>query len=209
MAAHRFESALAAFEIEDRLHPPRPGAILFAGSSSITRWNRQLPDDMAPLDVVGRGFGGSTMADLLDAADRILLPWAPRALVVYEGDNDLASGRPVDGVWSDFERFLAWATERLPAARLYFLAVKYSPARRAIWPLMRRLNQRLWELEKQQPGRWFVLDTATPLMTREGEPRAECYAEDGLHLSPAGVAVWRSVIRPALLAREGHASVKT
>jgi len=140
---------------------------------------------------------------------RILLSWARRALVVHEGDNDLASGRLVDGVWSDFERFLACATERLPAARLYFLAVKYSPARRAIWPLMWRLKQRLWELEKQQPGRWFVLDIATPLMTREGEPRAECYAEDNLHLSPAGVAVWRSVIRPALLAREGHANVKT
>jgi len=148
------------------------------------------------------------MADLLEVAERIIPPWVPRAVVVYEGDNDLAAGRTVEAVAGDFERFIGWLFERCPAVRLYLLAVKYSPARRSLWPLMRALNERLAARCAAEQNLFFV-DTATPLMTENGEARQELYGADGLHLNEAGYAVWREIIRSALLAREFQEIAKT
>ncbi len=194
----RFEKEIAAFEEEDRRSPPQSGVILFAGSSSITRWNRRLSTDMAPLRVVGRGFGGSTMADLLGVWERIIPPWQPNAVVVYEGDNDLAGGRLVEEVREDFEHFFTALFSWRPGLRVYVLAVKFSPIRRSLWPLMRSLNAVL-EARCRFDSRLMFIDTAASLMDHAGEPRLEFYAADGLHLSEAGYAAWREVIRPVLM----------
>ena len=87
---NRFEDEISAFEAADSLAMPAPGSVLFVGSSSIRFWNT-LEEDMAPLPVINRGFGGSTFDDLLFYMDRIVMPYQPSAVVLYEGDNDIAS----------------------------------------------------------------------------------------------------------------------
>ena len=89
--AQGWEPAIRDFEEQDKAHPPRPGGIVFAGSSSFRFWDT-LVSDMKPLDVINRGFGGSEFSDLDQYANRIVIAYRPRAVVVYEGDNDLAEG---------------------------------------------------------------------------------------------------------------------
>jgi hypothetical protein len=86
-----WESSIRKFEAEDHIHPPHQNAILFIGSSSINFWHT-LSADMAPLDVINRGFGvgGSQLAHVNYYATRIVLPYHPRAIVLYAGDNDLS-----------------------------------------------------------------------------------------------------------------------
>ncbi len=85
----RWEEAIARFDADA---PSRPkGAIVLTGSSSFARW-RTMEEDLAPLTVVPRGFGGSTMADVLHYVDRLVKPYQPRAVVIYEGDNDTNNG---------------------------------------------------------------------------------------------------------------------
>ncbi|RKZ06644.1 hypothetical protein DRQ32_10900, partial [bacterium] len=92
-----FESAIVAFEETDSLGMPPPGGIVFTGSSSIRFWNT-LAEDMAPLPVIRRGFGGAHMTHVIHNARRVITAYAPRAIVVFVGGNDLASGKSVETI---------------------------------------------------------------------------------------------------------------
>src|SRR4051794_27922204 len=88
-SASKWESSVVAIEKRLKEKPPPADAIFFAGSSSIVKWD--LPKSFPGLPVVKVGFGGSQLADSTHFAPRILLPFAPRAVVLYAGDNDLAA----------------------------------------------------------------------------------------------------------------------
>ena len=108
IAPTRFEDAIQAFEAEDQAMMPPQGAILITGSSSIRRWHPSMKADLAPLTVIPRGFGGSAMADVLHFVDRLVIPYAPRAVVIYEGDNDTGRDRPPPvTIASELERIVS------------------------------------------------------------------------------------------------------
>ena len=80
-------SEIKAFESQDASFPPPPGAVEIVGSSTIRLWG-SVRNDLAPLEVIPRGFGGSSADDLDYYLDRIVLKYAPRAVAIYEGDTD-------------------------------------------------------------------------------------------------------------------------
>src|SRR6516164_10408221 len=96
----RWEKDIAAFERRDRDKPPPKNAVLFVGSSSIRLWD--LPKSFAGVEVINRGFGGSHLADVVHFAPRIVLPYEPRLIVLYAGDNDIAAGKTPERVHADF-----------------------------------------------------------------------------------------------------------
>lgn len=195
-----WESAIVAFEESDRTAPPPPGAIVFTGSSSIRMWS-SLAEDMAPLVVLNRGFGGSHIAHVNHFAERIVTPYGPSAVVLYAGDNDLASGsdKTPETVFGDFRRFVEIVRGAHPDARVYFLAIKPSLSRWDRWPLMRDANARIAAFASETPGVEYV-DVATPMLGPDGRPRPELFIVDGLHLNEAGYALWTDIVRPVLLA---------
>ena len=200
----RFEREIAAFERADRRAPPPSGAIVVAGSSSIRIWQRAKPsirEDLAPLTVIPRGFGGSTMYDLLYYADRIVLPYRPRAVVVYEGDNDTAAGIAPEKVFDTFRRLVHKLHKHNPKMRVYFLAIKPSPKRRSVWRKAQAANDRIrrW---CARDDRLFFIDVATPLLDEAGEPKAALFQADRLHLNRRGYAIWKKVIREVLIKHE-------
>src|SRR3984885_884216 len=89
-APQGWESDVHAFELDDQAHPPKAGSIVFTGSSSFVRW-RTLSEDMKPLPVLNRAFGGSEYTDVNQYAARTVIKYRPPAVVVYAGDNDLAA----------------------------------------------------------------------------------------------------------------------
>src|SRR5438552_10914814 len=100
-----WESEIRGFERADRRAPPKPGVIVFTGSSSIRLW-RTLPQDMSPLPVVNRGFGGSQIDHVSRYAPRIIFPYHPRAVVLYAGVDDLVWGKTPEEVLVEFQRFV-------------------------------------------------------------------------------------------------------
>jgi hypothetical protein len=193
-----WEFQIRAFEQADRLHPPKAGAILFIGSSSIRLWHT-LARDMAPLRVLQRGFGGCHLAHVTHYAERIVLPYQPRAVVLYAGENDLGwwSRKTPETVLADFKRFVATVQENLPGTPVYFLAIKRSPIRRGRWTEMTRANRLIEEFATESPRVVFV-DTTTPLLDSRGAPRPEYLPWYRLHLTASGYAVWASILRPLL-----------
>src|SRR5690349_16186300 len=75
----RWEKNIAAFEAQDRENPPPKRALLFIGSSTIVRW-KTLAEDFPEYKTINRGFGGSQIEDSAYYADRVVIPYAPRAV---------------------------------------------------------------------------------------------------------------------------------
>lgn len=199
----RFNRDIERFELRDREQMPPQGAVLFTGSSSIRFWHEHLEEDMPGLTVVGRGFGGSTMYDLLYYADRVILPYKPRAVVIYEGDNDINTGVSPEKVLETFDALLRVIHASLPDCRVYILSIKPSHARWDLWPKMQQTN-RLFAERCDKDDRLTYVDLATPLLGEDGKPNAAFFVEDQLHLNREGYVVWRDTLAPILKEAEAE-----
>lgn len=193
----RFESEILAFAAADSAARPPEGAVVFYGSSSIRMWHDRLAADFAPLRVVGRGFGGSTMSEAAWWVDRVVAPLRPWAVVLYEGDNDIEMGRLPTHVVADFDLLVAKLRTKVPGVRIFVLSIKPSGARWAKWGKMQATNAMLAAACGRPDSRMTFVDVATPMIWG-GLPRPEMYLEDRLHLTPAGYDAWRSVLQPKL-----------
>lgn len=194
-----WEGTIEDFEAADAEAFPEPGAIVFTGSSSIRLWST-LEQDMAPLRVLNRGFGGAHMDHVVHFADRIIRPYAPRALVVYAGDNDIGAGKSPERVEADFRALVELVRESQPDLAIYYLTIKASRLRWELWPVMHEANERIAALAAADPA-IHVIDVSSPMIEQGlgDEPPSSLFALDGLHLSDEGYALWTSVVRPRLL----------
>lgn len=200
----RFEEAVRAFEAEDRAMMPPEGAIVVTGSSSIRRWHPSLKQDLAPLTVIPRGFGGSTMQDVEHFLERLVLAYKPRAVVIYEGDNDTgAYGVPPAEIAGRLEAIVDRIHAALPAARVYVMSVKPSLARAAVWGKAQETNALYQELAAGN-GLVSYIDVATPFLRADGKVLDDVFIEDGLHLNEKGTRIWAATIRTALMAGEAR-----
>ncbi|MBT8420217.1 MAG: hypothetical protein KJO08_05065 [Gammaproteobacteria bacterium] len=197
----RFEPAIRSFEAADEKQPPPENAIVVVGSSSIRGWHGSIKQDMSPMTVIPRGFGGSNMNDLLYYADRIVLPYRPQAVVVYEGDNDVAQGISPAKIADAFRVFVGKVHKVLPECRIYFLSIKPSISRWPLWSKMKAAND-LIAAECARDKRLTFVDVASGMLDEEGKPRGDIFEEDNLHMNRRGYELWRGILRPVLIKAE-------
>ncbi len=194
------DNQVAAFERKDIKYPPPPGAIVVVGSSTIRLWV-QIRNDLAPLETIPRGFGSSTANDLDYYLDRIVLPYAPRAVVIYEGDHDLQVGMTPEFILERMTSVVQRIGTAYPDARIYLISVKPSPKFASLWPQAQVVNQMFQDLCLYVPNCSYV-DTASYLLLPNGKPNTAYFRSDRIHLNDAGYAVWNGVLKPVLLAGE-------
>jgi lysophospholipase L1-like esterase len=192
----KWEKEIAAFEAMDKTNPPPPNAILFVGSSIIRLW-KTLARDFPEFPVINRGFGGSEMADSLRFAARIVLPYRPRQVVVYAGDNDLANGKTPEQVSEDYREFVRKVRDHLPRTRLAYIAIKPSPSRWKLAEKARTANRLIAQFSATDDHLAFI-DIFTPMLNGEKQPREELFLSDKLHLNAEGYQLWTDTIRPHL-----------
>ncbi|MDZ4859444.1 MAG: SGNH/GDSL hydrolase family protein [Candidatus Hydrogenedentes bacterium] len=190
-AADRWEGAIKAFEAKDIENPPQSGSVLFIGSSSIRMWD--LAKSFPGLATINRGFGGSYLRDSTHYADRIAIPYQPRAIILYAGDNDIASGITADELLIDFKAFEATIRKVLPETSIIYLSIKPSVKRWDQYPEQQKANKLIADYAKSGQRLRFV-DVGTPLLGEDGKPRADLLLKDGLHLNEAGYAIWNKVL---------------
>lgn len=178
----------------DSANPPPQRGIVFVGSSSIRLWTT-LAQDFPGASVINRGFGGSRIADSTRHADKLVVPYHPRLVVLYAGDNDIAEGRTAAQVLADFQAFVDRLRSNLPHVAIIFVSIKPSVARVALWPRMRAANEEVAAWAKSQHDVIYV-DVASRMLDGEGRPRPELLLPDGLHMRPAGYAIWVDALTP-------------
>jgi lysophospholipase L1-like esterase len=194
--ASQWEPEFERFEAQDRANPPRPGGIVFVGSSSIRNWVT-LERDFPGLPVLNRGFGGSESGDVVQFADRIVVRYKPRVVVYYEGDNDLFAGKTPAQVLNNFQTFVATMHRELPGTRVVFVSVKPSIARWNIVDKTRETNQLVGDYVRTD-DRLVYVDVFSSMLDASGRPRRELFVEDGLHMTPAGYVIWQHLIAPVI-----------
>jgi lysophospholipase L1-like esterase len=202
--ANRFQPVIDAWVAQDAETPPPDDAVLFIGSSSIRLW-KTLHEDFPQYDVIQRGFGGSTFADANLFIDNIVSPYDPAAIVVFEGTNDIASGKTGEQAFEDYKTFVGLIRDGQKSCDkptpILFIGITPTESRWGHWPEMQIANELVREYAEEHDG-LFYIDTVTRILDTApepgGPPSAELFRSDLLHLSPEGYALWVEIITPAL-----------
>lgn len=193
---HRWEPTIQKFEAEDKTHAPMKGGVVFIGSSSIARWTN-LAESFPDLKVVNRGFGGSELADSAKYASRVVVPHAPRIVVLYAGENDLNRGVTPETIAGDFGTFTGVIRGSLPSTRIVVIGLKPSLLR---WKLRDGMHQTntLLRTRCAADRNCAYVDPWPSMIGKDGTPRPEFFVADGLHMTPEGYKAWTEMLRPHL-----------
>ena len=192
----RYEKDIRAFEAADKTNPPPQDAILFVGSSSIRLWTN-LAQAFPGHKVLNRGFGGSHLSDSVTFVDRIVTPYKPKLVLLYAGDNDIASGKSPEQVFGDYKAFVRRIRVALPDTRIAYIAIKPCPAREKYLDSVKATNRLIQDFTTSD-DRLLFIDVFTPMLNKEGRPRADLCIKDGLHPNAQCYELWASIIQPLL-----------
>ncbi len=195
-AANKWEPFIAAFEKADKTALPPAGGIEFVGSSTMVKW-KTLKEDFAGLPVFNRGFGGSQSSDVLHYLDRIVIPYKPKTIVFYAGDNDLAAGKSAEQVIQTWKLIMAGIASKLPETKVIYLSLRPSVKRKALLGTQKAVNDGIRASMEGKENMRFV-DLTPALMTPEGQPNAKLLVADMLHLNADGYQVLTGIVKPLL-----------
>ena len=194
--SHRFEANVRAYEAADRTNPPPPNAILLVGDSQFFRW-KTLREDLPGYTIVNRGIDSFQMSDLLYFADRLVLPYQPRLIVLHVGGNDVHDGRGATNVLADFQAFVARVREKTPHVPIAFTSTTPGPGRWAETAQRKETNRLIKDYIATQPGLLYI-DLWDAMLTPDGQPRPDLWVTDGIHPNHDGYLVRVKIMRPLI-----------
>jgi lysophospholipase L1-like esterase len=185
---------------KDKLEPVEKNGIVITGSSSVRFWQPHIHSDFTQIDVISRGFGGSNMNDLLYFSEALITQYQPRAVAIYEGDNDIAQGISPALILNKFIELSNKLRSSLPDIRIYFISIKPSIARQSMWPKMVETNQLIQDICNPELNCTYI-DVASKLLN-DGLPKQDIFIEDGLHLNKKGYQLWSEAVVGVIEAME-------
>jgi lysophospholipase L1-like esterase len=193
-----FADEIAAFKKQDSLHPVSANSILFIGSSSFRMWT-DVQQAFPKYPIINRGFGGSTLADVIYYANDIIFPYHPKQIIIYCGENDLASDDSINSmiVFKRFQTLFNMIREKLPNTSFVFVSIKPSPSRTRLLDEMQNANALIKAFLAGQSNTGYV--DVFNRMIKKGKITEELFREDKLHMTEKGYAIWRKAIKPYLL----------
>lgn len=194
-----FSEEIAAFKKADSVHFPPTNAILFIGSSSFRKWE-DVQEYFPKYTIINRGFGGSSLPDVIRYADDIIFPYNPKQIVIYCGENDLASSDTVTGntVYSRFVTLFDLIRNRLPDVSIAFVSMKPSPSRTHLFDKMVNGNSMIRDFLKSRKNAEYI-DVYSRMLNKDGTPMQDIFLEDNLHMNVKGYAIWKKEFLPYLI----------
>ncbi|MBS1948074.1 MAG: G-D-S-L family lipolytic protein [Bacteroidetes bacterium] len=196
--AQPFKADIENFKKQDSIVPPMQHAILFVGSSSFTKWT-DIQDYFPGYPIINRGFGGSTLPDVIYYAKDIIFPYQPKQVVIYCGDNDFASSDTISArtVVARFKKLFWIIRKKLPATSIVFISVKPSPSRAKLMTKEVVGNRTIRDFLAKQKNTAFV-DVYHLMLDESGKPLSSIFMQDSLHMNANGYAIWKKAIEPVL-----------
>ncbi|WP_197454156.1 GDSL-type esterase/lipase family protein [Stieleria varia] len=197
-AVERWEDDIQALEALDAELEPNPDAVLVIGSSSVRRWST-IQRDLAPYRPIRRGYGGAKFTDMAVFAERLISPHQFRAMLMFVGNgitgaDDDHTPEQIDSL---ARSIVAVAHRHQPDAAVFLIEITPCEKRFAAWSKIRDVNAVLREIALTTPNTYFI-PTAGLYLDSQGNPRAELFVEDKLHLNDAGYRQWGRLIRSRL-----------
>ena len=198
--AERWDATIQKFEDQDKVSPPPQNGIVFIGASSIVRWN--LPEYFPGLgaEAINRGFGGSQSVDSVRYVERIVVPYHPRIVVYYAGDNDVEANVPAQEIARQFELFDQKVHAALPQTKIVFISIKPS-IRRWKWIDTISSANAMVKAYCAKEKHLVFMDIERQMLGPDGKPNPDLLVADGLHMTPAGYRIWTAALTPLLKER--------
>ena len=197
--AQPFINDIRAFKKQDSISFPPKDAILFVGSSSFTKW-KDVQNYFPGYTIINRGFGGSVLSDVIRYESDIIFPYQPKQIVIYCGENDVASSDTITGkiVLERFKQLFNDIRVQFPKTTITFISLKPSPLR---WQIKERIietNALIKKYLKKKKNTSFI-NIWNSMLTAAGTPMPDIFIEDRLHMNAKGYAIWQKIIAPYLL----------
>jgi lysophospholipase L1-like esterase len=196
--AQPFADEIQAFKNQDKLNPPPAHSILFVGSSSFRKWT-DVSNYFPGYTIINRGFGGSIFPDVIRYTNDIIIPYHPKQVVIYCGDNDLASSDAItaDSVFERFRVLFEMIRTGLPGENIVYVSIKPSPSRARLKEKMEKANLLIQTYLSIQSNAAFV-DVYHKMLNPDGSIMTDIFLEDNLHMNAKGYAIWQKAILPYL-----------
>ncbi len=193
-----FYDEIEHFKKLDSVQLPPKNAILFVGSSSFRKWEdvqSYFPDET----IINRGFGGSELTDAIRYANDIIIPYHPRQIVIYSGENDLAYSDSITPqiVLSRFKKLFNIIRSSMPAVPIIYISIKPSSSRQRLMPEMLVANTLIKQYLQTKRKTVFV-DVYHKMLDEKGNPIADIFLDDNLHMNAKGYHIWQKAIEPYL-----------
>ena len=202
----RFAKDIERFAFSDEVEMPPEGGIVCVGSSSMRMWHPRMAKDLDGLTFIPRGFGGSQYTDVIYFADELILKYKPRAVLIYEGDNDAFEKKHPQRIFADCKYLVDICQSLLPGLRFYIISAKPSPARWDIADQMQEANTLIRKHCRKRDDLVYI-DPWKPMLGKDDKPLPDIFVEDQLHLNEKGYKLWADAIVPVL--RRGEAAFET
>lgn len=192
-----FWSEIQGFQKQDSVAMPAKNGIVFVGSSSVRMWEN-AEQTFKQYQVINRGFGGSTLADAILYLDHLVFPYAPGQVVIYSGENDVASGVSATETFSRLKTLVTEIRARQPKVALVYISMKESPSRKQHRDTLLKANAMIKKYLTSLPKAEY-LDVNAKMLDKAGNTRPELFREDMLHMKKEGYDIWEKALRPYLL----------
>ena len=192
-----FWKEIKAFKSADSVKAPPQNAIVFVGSSSFRMW-KDLQNAFPRHVVINRGFGGSSLPHVIDYADEIVIPYKPKQVVIYCGENDFTSDTVTSKTVTDrFVTLFNLLRKELPRTEIVFVSMKPSPSRQHLMTKIDAASDAIRDFLQSKKHAAYV-DIWDDMLDKNGAPRKELFLRDMLHMNEAGYAIWQKAIAPHL-----------
>ncbi|MBN2892951.1 MAG: hypothetical protein JXL97_13875 [Bacteroidales bacterium] len=193
-----YKKQFEIFDKEDSERFSDEGINLFVGSSSIRRWET-ITEDMSPKKVLNRGFGGSTMEQLILFHERLILRYKFKKIFIYEGDNDIGKKRnKIDIVLQQFKKLEKIIHTHQPDAQINFLSIKCSPYKKGNCKTYKIANK-IFEEYCQSENYLNFIDISFGFLDENNNIKSKFFNEtDGIHPSLEGYKYLTKLLKPYL-----------
>ena len=197
--AQAFKEDIISFKKQDSIHFPPRNAVLLVGSSSFTKWT-DVQNYFPGYKIINRGFGGSSLPDVIRYADDIIFPYHPKQIIIYCGENDLAANDTVSAqmVYQRFKELFLIIRKKMPSVPVAFVSLKPSPGRKHLWPKMVKANQLIKNYLTTKRKTAFI-DVYHKMFNKDGTVMKDIFIEDDLHMNAKGYAIWQKAMKPYLV----------
>lgn len=187
------------FKKQDSIAFPSANQVLLIGSSSFTIW-KDVQSYFPNTPIINRGFGGSSLPDLIRYRYDVIFPYQPKQIFIYCGENDFAASDTVS-VNTVVERYKALhqlIRAKYPKTPLVYVSMKPSVSRVKLMPKFDEANKAIAEFLKADTHSRYA-DVYHAMLRPDGTVMDDIFVADRLHMNAKGYAIWQKVLAPFMM----------
>ena len=182
--------------------------VIMGGSSSMENWSTSVAD-MQPVTTKNVGIGGTSSFQWLTLSDRLIMPYNPRAVVLYVGINDIINyGKSSKTTKNNLIALFDHIHECLPNTMIHYILINYVPGYTQYHSAISEVNAGVTEYAKTNSSYMNIIDAGVVLNKKQiPEGKYANYSEayflsDKLHMTIAGYELWGAVVKETVIAKD-------